>query len=1014
MLKKSKKQKITSALNRASGPVRGIWPKLPDAVIGLFSIAIVVFCVLTYSTPLAHYTSRLFNGNKVVALVDGLFNPFRNRHILLKSGLPIYDIKMRRQQRAIIDEAVEQAKKQGWMSDDMKVWANASFIHDGQSYNVKVRVRGDLPAHWKGPKKSWRIKFGKRKITHNGETRKEPIYFQGKRQINLIIPIDRDYILAYFINSIMRKKGLVVPRDKFVILRINGVIQGLYYEVEHFDKPLLANNRRPETTVFGQNDRVMHFEQYTKLGTPAASDSKYDLGSMRRQVDREGELAMQAMQALIDHSMNPTDENFRRARAVLDWEKYLTFRVMTTLCNTNHVRFGSDNLRLYYDPSRGQLEPIPWDVHITKMPKEPGTIDFWNNHGPDEIQKATLLDPELRLQRNQILWKLVGDGGDSLISKYRKIHDRIRPFAWADVLTTPIQGHKMDGIKSLFEYNVRRVHKVLSNSGCNFMYRLESANRAALELLVNNFSGIKLQKIEIADSLLLEGRYQLFEDSNFNGKLDKQDPLIAETTAQNGRIRFDFDRYVLPKLEYAADIIDSRQWEFFDTKTNRVRFFLSGKLTPKIRHPLLWNPPDLKVAAENAVSGYRIPSAFISQTDPLPKNYIGITAYDHSDPFDLDAIDISIAEFLKRHPQFKASREEGAVELQGKVKISGTVIVPKSALLIVQPGADVTLEPAANILCYGGFRSVGTSERPIKIHGDGSGQPFGVLAIVRPKEKVLVKHTEMRDGGQAQVNAMLFTGGFAVHNGDLELESSQFIDMQSEDGVNLKNGHIGMKDCLFSNSASDGIDIDFGVGEIRNCTFINSRGDALDLSGSRVLIADCWFENIADKGVSVGENSHPILVNNVFQKCAIGFSTKDLSKARVAHCTFVNNNLAIEAKRKKPFFGGGSAEVVNSVFSGNQRLLSEDYFSSGLVSVSHSLVDVAVDWPTCKTTGIRFVDTENGDYSVDPHSIMGNGFKLVEPEWLQSSEFNNGVHQPGVFGSGHTKKIESSENNLFK
>jgi hypothetical protein len=918
--------------------------------------------------------------------------------LLLKSGLPIYNLKIKRQQYAIIEKAVAGAKKKGWMSDDLKLWANAQFIYNGEVYNVKVRIRGDLSPHWKGTKKSWRIKFGKQKILNNGEVQKVPIYFQGKRQINLIIPSDRRYILSYFVNALLRDSGLVVPRDQFVILRINGTIQGLYYEVEHFDKPLLATNHRPETTIFGQNDRAMHFEQYTKYGTPAAADARYDLGSMRRAVDRNGELAMRAMQVLIDHSLNPTPDNFRRVRKVLDWEKYLRFRVLTTLLNTNHVRFGSDNLRLYYDPSRGLLEPVPWDVHLVRLPKEPGTVDFWNSHGPDEIQRATLLDPMLRLQRNKILWKLVWDAGDSLMAKYNAIHERIRPLAWADVLTTPIQGHKMDVVKKDLKYNFRRAYKVLSQSNTNFTYRLDANDKATLEIVALNFSGVQLRRIEISDSLLFEGEYRLYEDANNNGELDRGDPLIQETMAKQGTVDFSFDKYILPGVKYGGDDINGRYWEYFDTIAGRSRFFLVGKLAAAKRHPLIWNPPKIRVAAVNAVTGYQIPSAMISQTDPLPDDYIGITAYDASDPFDLDAPDYSLTQFLQRNPEFTASRDHaGAAELRGKITISGTVIVPKTVPLIVRPGTDITMKPGANILCYGGLSSIGTVEDPIRIHGDGTGEAWGTLAVVRPPEKVVIKYSEFKDGGQAQINGMLFTGGFAVYDGDLELVHSKFTEMQSEDAINLKNGRITMKDGLVANNASDGIDIDFGTGEIKDSQFINNRGDGLDLSGSVVTVSGSWFENMGDKGISVGEDSHPIIVNNFFRNCTIAISTKDLSVAKVAYSTFVDNELAIEAKRKKPIFGAGSGEFVNCVFSGNKKLLQEDYFSKGLVTVTNALVDQPVNWPTSKTTDIRFVAPEQENYVIEPTTVAGNGYTVAKPEWLTME--NNGYlpQQPGIF-----------------
>ena len=231
-------ERLSTRLKRISRPVRGIWPRTSDALIGMFALLVLAVALLTYIKPVVTWGSQLVSGNKYVVGIDGLLNPLRNPNLLLSDDLPVYDLEISKSQMDIINEAIDRAKKQGWMSDDMKVWANATFYRDGQMYDAEVRVRGDLPPHWKDPKKSWRIKFTRQELEHNGEIVNEPVYLDGKRQINLIIPNDRDYVVAPFVNALMREEGLVVPRDQFVVLRINGVVQGLYYEVEHFDKPL--------------------------------------------------------------------------------------------------------------------------------------------------------------------------------------------------------------------------------------------------------------------------------------------------------------------------------------------------------------------------------------------------------------------------------------------------------------------------------------------------------------------------------------------------------------------------------------------------------------------------------------------------------------------------------------------------------------------------------------------------------------------------------------------------------
>ena len=1002
---RSSRNQISRMVTTATHPLRGIWPRRAEAVLGLVALVVIAFAGLTYCTPLAEWTSRIPVSGKYAALAEGMLNPFRTPQMLMNSGLPVYDLSIGPQEYAMVEEAVHKARQQGVMTTDLHVWVRARLIHGGRNYNVEVRVRGDLPGHWTSPKKSWAIKFTNEKIDEGGVIRKEPAYFEdeaygelGRRRINLIVPWDRDYALAPFVNQVMREKGLLVPQDRFAILRLNGVLQGLYYEVEQMDNAMLAENRRPETTIFGQNGRSMHFEQYTKHGAVVASDAKYDVVALDREVEEVDDLGLQAMRVLIDHANEPTPENFRRARAVLDWEKYLQFRTLTTLCNTNHVRFGSDNLMLYFDADRGLLEPIPWDVHLVRMPKEPGTVDFWNSHGPDELQRATLLDPQLRLQRYRILWKMVQDGGDELLAKFNAFHERIRPLAWADVLSTPVHAYKMDGLQADFEYNLRRVHKVLKLSNAAFTYKLAADDRAALEVAAANFSGIRLGMVELVDPAVFAGEYRLYEDADGNHRLDDSDPLVSQCTAEKGKIVFKLDRHLLPEVKYDGDFVDGQYWEYMDTLAGRARFFLVGKLTPPVRHPVDWTPPQIRVTATNAVTDQPIPSVVVGPEATAAENSIGIVAYDASDPLDLDAPNRTLAEFLSAHPEFAASiARPGAAELSGKVTLSGTVIVPLSVPLVLRPGADITLSPRTSVVAYGGLSAIGTREQPIRIHDDGSGRPWGTFAAVRPPEEVVLRHLDVQGGSQAQVNCTLFTGGLAIHHGDLRIEHCWVTGMQSEDALILKHGRILMDDFVAARNAADGVDLEFVTGEVRNSRFLDNKNDGLDISGSTLSVSHCRFEGNGDKAFSVGENSQPILVDALFRGNRTAVSSKDKSHSRIAHATFVDNVLAIEAKRVEAMFGGGSGEIVNSVFAHNQTLLKEDYFSRDRMALRHCLLDQASTMPNCATGMVAFAAPSEGDYRLAAEKEIAPGFVLGQEEWAKADHAGGNPQHPGVF-----------------
>jgi hypothetical protein len=632
------------------------------------------------------------------------------------------------------------------------------------------------------------------------------------------------------------------------------------------------------------------------------------------------------------------------------------------------------------------------------MPIEPGTVDFFNSHGPDELHRATIMDPQLRLQRNRLLWKMVDDGGKRIREKYMSWHDRIRPLAWTDVLTVPINGDRMDVLKSDFDHNVQRVYKVLSHSAANLTYRLQATNLASIDVAALNFCGMELNDLQISLPKILDGAYRLYEDANRNGKVDDGDPLVAETTAVDGSIRFSLARQILPTPKYRGEEIDGTYWEFFDTLSGRAHFLLTGTLAPEKRHPLEWTQPEITASATNPVTGAIVSSGWINSPDAIPSQSIGIVAYDASQFFDLDAPQRSLAEFLSAHPQFVASTDRpGAAELHGTVTIPATVIVPHSVPLIVRPGADITMAPGASMVCFGGFKAEGTATEPIRVHGNPSGDPWGVLGIVRPKEKVVMRHAHFSGADQAQINGILFTGGVAVYESDLDVESCQFVKMNSEDGLNLKNGRIAMRDCLFSGNAADSCDLDFVTGTVTQSRFVKSGNDGLDISGAQVVVTRCRFEHNGDKGTSVGENSHPIIVDCLYVGNQIGTSCKDKSLARIAHCSYIDNRLGLEAIRKKPFFGGGAGEFVNCVFSQNDVLRSEDYFSQGQLQITHSMLDESIASPTCLTAKIDFQNPGAADYRFSPPAETGTTVSLGSPEWLDDSPIPENVSRPGIF-----------------
>src|SRR3990172_8208884 len=109
---------LVSALRWVSAPLRGIWPRFPEAVMGLVALAIIGLGMLTYSPSLVCSASNSVSGDKYTALLDGMLTPLRSRHGLTQPDVPLYDLKIAKNHLRAIDAMIEKAKQQGYMTDD--------------------------------------------------------------------------------------------------------------------------------------------------------------------------------------------------------------------------------------------------------------------------------------------------------------------------------------------------------------------------------------------------------------------------------------------------------------------------------------------------------------------------------------------------------------------------------------------------------------------------------------------------------------------------------------------------------------------------------------------------------------------------------------------------------------------------------------------------------------------------------------------------------------------------------
>lgn len=288
-------------------------------------------------------------------------------------------------------------------------------------------------------------------------------------------------------------------------------------------------------------------------------------------------------------------------------------------------------------------------------------------------------------------------------------------------------------------------------------------------------------------------------------------------------------------------------------------------------------------------------------------------------------------EFVRKNPSFV--RQGTEVHLySGRYYFNNTIVIPVGMKLVIHPEVKIYMGSGASIISYSPVEAIGTESRPISIEKSGA-RPWGVFAILNTERtRSSVVNVHLSGGSEDTVNGIYFTGMLSMHNSDGEIFSSVFRESYGDDALNIKGGSVQIHDNFFTETSMDGIDGDFPLEttSVENNMFLNLGGDGMDLSWSNISISKNTVEQCADKGISIGERSYPIIIENSISNCDMGIAVKDQSKAIISSNTLSNNRVAVSLYRKKLFFGGGEAVLKDNVFTDN----TETYFTDSLSKIT--------------------------------------------------------------------------------
>ena len=282
---------------------------------------------------------------EIVKTVDKARHPFKylaaNLHATPEHIL--IDIKFKDFQK--IAHKREIALSTNYLFSDALDYVPAKVIYgDEKAMKAKLRLKGDLPDHWKTDKWSLRVKL-------KGENT-----LFGMKNFSIQHPKTRNFLNEWIVLEALKREGIISVRYKFVDVTINGKYKGIYAMEEHFEKRLIESNKYRDGPIIKFNEDLF-WHEWKLLRTFEREYGSFSSSSI------DGYSKVKSHNSLFEKAVTLM-ESFRigelKTSDVFDIRKMATFVAFMDLFGADEIDW--NDLRFYYNPITSKFEPIGFDL----------------------------------------------------------------------------------------------------------------------------------------------------------------------------------------------------------------------------------------------------------------------------------------------------------------------------------------------------------------------------------------------------------------------------------------------------------------------------------------------------------------------------------------------------------------------------------------------------------------------------------------------------------------------------
>lgn len=713
------------------------------------------------------------------------------------------------------------------VSEDLDI-VYGTMEHEGDTFQIELRLKGDLMGHLDGAKWSFRIKVKKGS-------------FNGIRTFSLHSPAMRGMMDEWVMHQLYSKEDILSNRYGFIPVELNGVSLGVYAWEEHFEKHLLESQKRREGPIVRLKEDALceGKRRYALNDSTEISRSIFTLAEIAPY--RKGktlkspvlsEQYFQAQNLLYQHhrQLNPASELF-------DVKRLATFYALADLGQSNNgVQWNKQ--RFYFNPVRSYLEPIAFACYSNSSRKE-------NNR---------LLGHQEAMNRMEgvLPYTLFPSGDMTLIQEYllqlKKVSDK-------EYLDAFLEENKAQ-IESFVALLQKEFKHYSFNAGELFYQNQES------------LAGMIQQYQDYLDSTQV--KFEKNENFGMTNPTQYHEPLP--------------DMGV--KL-YLQDTSGLNTYQAINLHTNKLELLGYGNVIsmneelkkPKVLEPFYKSGKTYELRSDSEYYYYRVQGRVAVYKEKM-NMWSYPTASSARQEF----------ETKTSYPSSFSKNEDELRLIKGSYTFSNDIFIPSGYTVIIEEGVNIEINVGVSFISYSPIHFQGSSENPIEVSSSASGG-FSVLgaegrssvshttfvgfdtqkivgwqltgAVNFFESDVDISHTRFLDN--------VCEDGLNIIHSDFTLRNSE-ISGTFSDGFDADYCTGVVSDCVFKNNGNDCMDFSTSQVEIVSCEIIKA-GDKGVSGGenSTLRVSDIKIKDVKI-GIASKDQSEVHVDGIELDNCTYGFA----------------------------------------------------------------------------------------------------------------------------------------------